>query len=164
MADAVVDKFQSHEQEARKAEQRELVLAGLDIAFDLVSQFELKAGCFDRIYSSESHRSILGHDPASCNGAVMTLTHLYSSNFLRNRMPELITAFEKSTLRDGLIGEVPLLHADGHEVWFEFRLSLDKVHPKRGTLVYRDITDRRERHRLEVRGPLPLRWYARTLL
>ena len=46
--------------------------------------------------------------------------------------------------------ETPLLHADGHEIWFEERVKIDPADPNKLLLVSRDITDRRERHRLEL--------------
>jgi hypothetical protein len=62
----------------------------------------------------------------------------------------LIQSFEDGTINNGSIGELPLLHKDGNEVWFEWRLSLDEDNRTRFLLVWRDITDRRERHRLEL--------------
>ena len=125
-------------------------LHGFDRSLDLVTLVEVEGSVCRRLFSSEAHRIVLGHDPSSCNGDVTTLTHLFPAEFLATDVPSLIAAFESRALSDGAVGEAPLLHVDGHEVWFEWRLSLDKQCPRRFLLMWRDITDRRERHRLEV--------------
>ena len=143
---------------AERAEERQRTLLqfqqqallNLDVAFDLIAQLEVKDGVSTRLWSSSSHYTVLGHEPTTCNGDVTTLTKLYPATFLRDELPGLIAAFERGKIVDGLTGEHALLHADGHEVWFEWRLSLDKQCPRRFLLMFRDITDRRERHRLEV--------------
>ena len=65
-----------------------------DLSFDLVAHFEVTEGRVRRLYSSRSHKTVLGHDPASCNGDMLTLTHLYTADFLNNGLPELVTLFE----------------------------------------------------------------------
>ena len=136
-----------HAVQAEK-EAREAALAKLDLAFDLVVQIEIKDYVLRHIYCSESHRAVLGRDPQSLYGDVMALPHI-SPSFLEHEIPEFIAACESGKVIDGLIGNVSLLHADGHLVWFEWRFSSDKEHRGRGLLVFRDITDRRARDRLQ---------------
>lgn len=121
----------------------------LDLGFDLVAQIEVTDGVSRRLWSSKSHLTVLGHDPASCNGEETTLTHLYTAAAL-DELPGLVTAFERGVIEDGMMGEYTLLHADGRELWFEWRVSLDRERSDRLLVVWRDITDRRERHRLEL--------------
>ena len=39
---------------------------------------ELTDGVATRLYSSESHYTVLGHAPHACNGELRTLRHLYT--------------------------------------------------------------------------------------
>jgi len=121
-----------------------------DASVDLVAQVAVLNGTAYRLHSSLSHMTILGHDPALCNGDSKTLTHLYTADFITTTLPGLIASFEAGTLANGFRVEVPLLHHEGHQVWFESRLSIDPHDARVFLLIFRDITDQRERHRLEV--------------
>jgi signal transduction histidine kinase/HPt (histidine-containing phosphotransfer) domain-containing protein len=138
-------------EEERRAQAAHLEFFRLmDASFDLVTLIEVCDGKAWRRYSSKSHMTILGHDPESCNGDESQMVHLFTNSFLRDELPALIAAFEADQIIDGYVGEMALLHADGHEVWFEYRISLDESMPQQFIAVFRDITDRRERQRLEV--------------
>jgi len=126
------------------------LLRGLSHSCDLVTQIEVANGSSTRVWSNEAHRTILGHDPASCNGIETSLTHLYSEGFI-NQLPHLIAQFEEGLFLDGSTVEVGYLHADGHQVCFEGRIKLDPCCKSRFLCILRDITDRLERQRLELK-------------
>ena len=125
-------------------------LQKLDLASDLVTHMEIKNGTTTLLYCSASYEAVLGHQPKTCVGNVDGLTHLYPPSFLASQPRERAAAFESRRIADGSTMETPLLHADGHEIWFEERVKIDPADPNKLLLVSRDITDRRERHRLEV--------------
>eukprot|EP00966_Prymnesium_polylepis_P008814 203197-Prymnesium_polylepis.1 len=114
-----------------------------------MAYFVVKRGVATRLFSSRSHRRVLGHDPLSCNGELSTLRHLYTKDFLENELPGLITAFESGELH-GRIGEMPLLHQDGRELWFEWRVTADATDNDRLLVIWRDISERKERLRIEA--------------
>ena len=126
------------------------LLHTLDNSLDLAAQIVVKGGRSTRTWNSESHRTVLGRDPRLCPGDDTNHAHLYEANFLDTELPLLVSAFESGALRDGHTSEVPLLHADGHVVWFEARIKLHPDDQSRFLAIFRDITDRRERHLLEV--------------
>ena len=130
--------------------EKEDLLQCLDTSFDLVALYEVKDGISTRTWSSASHLTILGHEPVACNGDQRTLTHLFPIDFLEIELPRLISAFESGNMHDGLIGEQVMLCADSQEKWFEWRLKINSRQTNRFVLISREITDRRERHRLEV--------------
>ena len=76
-------------------------LRSFELCFDLVAQFEVVDGVTTRTYSSPSHRKVLGHDPASCNGDVATLCHLYPLAYRQEVLPQLIASFEAGDMADG---------------------------------------------------------------
>ena len=121
----------------------------LDNSFDLVTEIVVEAGVSTRLWSSESHRKILGHDPVSCNGDERTLTKLYTPEFIQ-LLPSLVSQVEAGDMPDGFTTEVAYLHARGHTVWFESRIKYDTNKKNRFLVVSRDITDRHARQRLEV--------------
>ena len=125
-------------------------LQKLDLASDLVTHMEIKNGTTTLLYCSASYEAVLGHQPKTCVGNVDGLTHLYPPSFLASQPRERAAAFESRRITDGSTMETPLLHADGHEIWFEERVKIDPADPNKLLLVSRDITDRRERHRLEL--------------
>ena len=138
---------------AQVENEKSRLLHALTSGYDLVAEFQVADGVAERIYSSESHRTVLGHVPETCNGVVTALTHLYTADFRMTEAPKLIAAIEAKKLPDGFIGETRMLHADGHALWFEWRASFckspDPTKP-RMIVISRDITDRKERQRLEV--------------
>ena len=121
-----------------------------DSSFDLVSLMEVRDGNAYRLYSSKSHKTVLGHDPETCNGDVSKLTHLHPATVLSNELPMLVAAFEANRIPDGYVGETSFLHADGHEIRFEYSTSIDNEIPTKTFVVFRNLTDRLERQRLEV--------------
>ena len=137
-------------EDERQSQQAKLELFRLiDTSFDLVSLIEVHEGVSTRIYSSESHRIVLDHDPVRCNGDVLTLAHLYVNEFLLE-VPQLNCQFNAGAIKDGHMGELELLHADGHRIPFEYRISINPVRPHQFLCTMRDITDRLERQRLEL--------------
>ena len=92
---------------------QETLLRTFDLSFDLVTQIEVRDGVSTRLYSSTSHRTVLGHDPSTLIGDETTLTHLFPSEFLSNELPRLIAAFEGGEIPHGATGKRALLHADG---------------------------------------------------
>lgn len=129
--------------EAKAAAHAEL-LHSMDNSFDLVTQLEIKDGVARRAWSSASHLAVLGHEPDSCIGDMRALPHLKTKEFVEEQLPNLISTFEARTMPDGFRFEEPLLHADGHVVWFEHRVKLNYDEGTRCMLTSRDITDRCE--------------------
>eukprot|EP00316_Scyphosphaera_apsteinii_P021951 CAMPEP_0119316584 /NCGR_PEP_ID=MMETSP1333-20130426/40119_1 /TAXON_ID=418940 /ORGANISM="Scyphosphaera apsteinii, Strain RCC1455" /LENGTH=160 /DNA_ID=CAMNT_0007322265 /DNA_START=18 /DNA_END=496 /DNA_ORIENTATION=+ len=129
---------------------QDAIFRTLDTFVDLVVQFEAKDGVLKRTFSSRSHRAQLGHDPTGCNGNIESLTHLHTQEFIHH-LPKIIAAIESGEVRDGVGDEVPLLHADGHIVWFEWRLALEPER-HRFVVIFHDITDRHDwqQQRLEA--------------
>ena len=135
----------------RRANQSQLELSRMfNASFDLVTMIEVRNGTSVRLYSSKSHEVVLGHTPESCNGDCRTLQHIYPIEYLTNELPKLIAAFEAGEIPNGFMGELPLLHVNGHTVFFEYRVSLDLERPEQLSIICRDITDRRERQCLEL--------------
>jgi PAS domain S-box-containing protein len=130
--------------------EKEDLLQCLDNSFDLVALYEVKDGISTRTWCSASHLTILGHELVACNGDQRTPTHLFPTDFLEIELPGLISAFESGEMHDGLIGEQVMLCADSQEKWFEWRMKTNPRLKNRFILISREITDRRERHRLEV--------------
>ena len=181
MADAVVDKFRSHEQDAlggrqdtreaeqsalggqqdalggqqdaRKAEQEALHLSSaflhaFDYVWDLVTVVAMNSGVLRRMYSSPSHSLVLGRDPLSCNGDVATV-QLHTPEFITDKLPLLTSAFKQGQL-NGCTGELWLLHADGHRMPFEWRVSVDQASSGCAIIICRDIADRCERVKVQA--------------
>ena len=136
---------------AANAKAEKALLDLLDDGPDLVSQVEIKDSVATRVWSSRSHEAILGHPAQDCTGDVMKLTNLYAADFLERDLPDLIAAFQNGCLPDGACGEDQLLHSDGRRLCFEWRMKICRGLPGRITVISRDITDRKERQRLEVR-------------
>ena len=108
----ITDRLETARLKAVQAAQ-ETLLRTFDLSFDLVTQIEVRDGVSTRLYSSTSHRTVLGHDPSTLTGDETTLTHLYPSEFLANKLPRLIAAFEAGKIPSGFTGELALKHADG---------------------------------------------------
>ena len=104
-------------------------LQKLDLASDLVTHLEIKNGTTTLLYCSASYEAVLGHQPKTCVGNVDGLTHLYPPSFLASQPRERAAAFESRRITDGSTMETPLLHADGHEIWFEERVKIDRRTP-----------------------------------
>ena len=111
-------------------------------AFDFVTLVQWADGRASRLYSSPSHRA-LGHDPSACNGDVADLLRLHGA--------QLAEPFAAEPPTDGQRGEMCLLHADGREVWCEYRVQLEPGATGSGRcLVFaRDLTATREVERLQ---------------
>ena len=84
--------------ERERLMQERAVLEELDTAMDLVALLEVDKGVSRRIYSSASHKLVLGHEPQSCNGDIRTLTHLYPTAFLTQEIPQLQALVEAGEL------------------------------------------------------------------
>lgn len=130
--------------EVRRLRDHDALLRTIDCSTDLVVQIENCAGVSTRTYSSVSHKVVLGHDPMSCNGDVSTLTHLYHPDFLEKELPLLIDAFENTEIQDGYGLPIQLRHANGHFVWFEWRIVTDPLYKNQALLIFRDITAMKE--------------------
>jgi len=138
-------------EEERRANEAQLDLFRLfDVSFDLMALIEIRDGKAMRLYSSQSHKTILGHEPESCNGDASKMPHLITDQYSIEETPKLVAAFEAGQIPDGFVGEVPHLNASGDVVWFEYRISIDPAKSRQFIVISRDITDRRERQRLEV--------------
>ena len=124
-------------------------LRSLELCYDLVAAFKVDGDVVERVYSSPSHLTVLGHQPLSCNGNIASLAHLYPASFRDETLPQVLSAFLAGQTPDGFQGELTLLNADGEEVPFEWRMAIDPVQQERFTIVFRDITDRRERDHLK---------------
>ena len=135
----------------READQVQLELFAMcDASFDLVAVIEVLNGTVWRRYSSRSHMTVLGHEPESCNGNVLQMEHLFQPDYLAVEMPLLVSLFETGGMEDGYTGEVMLLHAEGHPVPFEYRISKVKGKPQSLFVVCRDITERQRLQKLEM--------------
>ncbi|KOO25632.1 pas fold family protein [Chrysochromulina tobinii] len=126
----------------------ERLLRSFDLSLDLVTQIDFaKENAPSIYYASPSFRAVLGHSPHDVLGDCAQLEMLFSTQSL-----ELLRLFiqQMRSGKDGVTVEYPMLHIDGHEVWFEHKASRHPENPDCVIVVSRDITDRRERHRLEV--------------
>ena len=126
----------------------ERLLRSFDLSLDLVTQIDFaKENAPSIYYASPSFRAVLGHSPHDVLGDCAQLEMLFSTQSL-----ELLRLFiqQMRSGKDGVTVEYPMLHIDGHEVWFEHKASRHPENPNCVIVVSRDITDRRERHRLEV--------------
>ena len=103
----------------------------LNASFDLVTIVEVRDNTARRGYSSQSHKTLLGHEPESCNGDMTTLTHLFTEEFLHLQVPLLIAAFEEGSLIDGFTDNVKLVNAAGQTMKFEYRMSLSPTDPRK---------------------------------
>ena len=83
------------------------------------------------------HKTLLGHEPESCNGDMTTLTHLFTEEFLHLQVPLLIAAFEEGSLIDGFTDNVKLVNAAGQTMKFEYRMSLSPTDPRKALLIFR---------------------------
>lgn len=137
------------------------LLRKLDLSFDLVTIIHVQDGIATRLYSSLAHKEVLGHEPISCNGNVMELTHLYSADTIARSIPALIRMFELG-MPNGFLSEMTLLHADGREIRFEHRNTLDPCDPHKCIVFFRDISDRLERERLELKRAQELAEFKRA--
>ena len=109
----------------------------LNASFDLVTIVEVRDNTARRVYSSQSHKTLLGHEPESCNGDMTTLTHLFTEEFLHLQVPLLIAAFEEGSLIDGFTDNVKLVNAAGQTMKFEYRMSLSPTDPRKALLIFR---------------------------
>lgn len=126
------------------------VIRALDSAFDLVAHFAICETRANLVWVSASHSTVLGHPLSSYRGDLSALTHLHPPSFMEEHLPKLIASLHSGEMPDGFTFEAPMLHADGHEVWFECRIKRMERSPCDVLIISRDITDRRERHRLEL--------------
>ena len=136
------DLTQRHENERLNS-----ILSIMDMSGDLVAYFCVQNGLARRTYSSRSHSTVLGHNPETCNGELSTLTHLLPASVLE-RTPHLVSAIESGALVDGTPQEMRLLHADGREMPFEWRMTMDPFDSHAFIVVFRDISDRIDKERL----------------
>ena len=121
----------------RLGEHERDLLHMLNASFDLVTIVEVRDNTARRVYSSQSHKTLLGHEPESCNGDMTTLTHLFTEEFLHLQVPLLIAAFEEGSLIDGFTDNVKLLNAAGQTMKFEYRMSLSPTDPRKALLIFR---------------------------
>jgi len=113
-----------------------------------VALVELRDGVLRFTLCSPSYKTRLGHTPGALQLEVTKLSALFGEQGAEEVGRTLAAAFDGSG-KD--TWEQPLLHAADHsEVWFEHRTNLDQSDPNVALLVSRDITDRRERQRLEM--------------
>ena len=91
----------------------------------------------DREVTALMHKTLLGHEPESCNGDMTTLTHLFTEEFLHLQVPLLIAAFEEGSLIDGFTDNVKLVNAAGQTMKFEYRMSLSPTDPRKALLIFR---------------------------
>ena len=121
----------------RLGEHERDLLHMLNASFDLVTIVEVRDNTARRVYSSQSHKTLLGHEPESCNGDMTTLTHLFTEEFLHLQVPLLIAAFEEGSLIDGFTDNVKLVNAAGQTMKFEYRMSLSPTDPRKALLIFR---------------------------
>ena len=137
------------ETEAKARTLEERLRRCFSICHDQMMQFDRSSGVVRITRASNSFLSVFGHRPESVLGDPRELTHLFRAE----DMPELM-----SRLLGGGIWEQVMLHADGHEVMFEHKVSTAVASHDEDVadednmviLISRDITDRVERQRLEV--------------
>jgi len=121
----------------------ERLLRSMEASHDLVMQIEYP----HIFYASPSFQTVLQFAPANVVGDISKLTHIFPTSFadqiasIRNRMDTSAADFTV---------ESPLLDANGKQVIFEHKLSRHIEHAGCLVIVSRDITDRLERHRLEL--------------
>ncbi|KAL1504035.1 hypothetical protein AB1Y20_010447 [Prymnesium parvum] len=121
----------------------ERLVRSLESSHDLVIQIEYP----HIFYASPSFQPVLQFAPSNVLGDVTKLTHVFPQSFVDqissvlNRMLDGAAVFTV---------EHPLLHANGKEVFFEHKFSRHPEHAGCVVVVSRDITDRLERHRLEL--------------
>jgi len=137
------------EEELRAEPSNQDLFRLVDDSFDLITLIEIKDGVSKRLYSSRSHETILGHASSACNGDTSKLIHLHAKDFLQTELPMLVNQFEAGKILDGHTGELKLLHVDGRQMPFEYRISLNSDRPSQFVCTFRDISDRIERQRFE---------------
>ena len=115
-----------------------------------MARIELHDGKMRISEASSSFESALGHAPAAILGEVSKLTHVFGFPGSAEMERKLAAAVEACHTSEAATWEMPLLHADHHEVHFEHSVHPDPSDPNAALLVSRDITDRLERARLKA--------------
>ncbi|KAL3906159.1 MAG: hypothetical protein SGPRY_010656 [Prymnesium sp.] len=117
------------------------------LSLDLVTQLDMSDPP-EIYYASPSYLTVLGHPPSNVvdgdyNQTVRLLSPLAGKPF--SYVIELMM-----TEDDGFTMEYPLRHVDGHEIMFEHKGSRHPDNANCLVIISRDVTDRQERHRLEL--------------
>lgn len=123
-----------------------------DLTLDLVRRVQIKNGKPIHTYVSPSFGKVLGYMPGELLGSVEALSEA-GKLIPRSMIPKLNAAAQKivsGEMKNGFMVEYQFLHAEGHLVWFEHRICFDVANrPGELIIISRDISERRERERLE---------------